>query len=110
MEADRGNVSFSENLIRWNPPLRMPKEAARIFLRVTNIRAEKLNSVTDKDAMAEGYSGTRCDHSFGTYACPDCMNTGWLEPPTVSFMQDWERRIKTNRRYPLEWNATHGSG
>ena len=35
------NVSLYEN-IKWQPSVRMPKEAARLFLRVTDVRAELL--------------------------------------------------------------------
>ena len=42
--------------VRWHPSIHMPKEAARIFLKVTNVRAERLRSITEKDAMDEGVS------------------------------------------------------
>jgi hypothetical protein len=32
----------------------MPREAARIFLRVTNVRAERLQDITEEDVAAEG--------------------------------------------------------
>ena len=38
----------------WKPSIHMPKEAARIFLRVVNIRAEQLQRITKEDALAEG--------------------------------------------------------
>lgn len=38
----------------WNPSIHMPKEAARIWLKVTNIRAEKLQAMTAYDAVKEG--------------------------------------------------------
>lgn len=39
---------------RWEPSVRMPKEAARIFLRITNIRAERLQDITLEDIEREG--------------------------------------------------------
>lgn len=40
--------------IRWKPSIHMPKEAARIWLRVKDIRVERLQDITDSDAIAEG--------------------------------------------------------
>lgn len=41
---------------RWYPSIHMPREAARIFLRVTDVRPERLNDITDVQAKAEGVS------------------------------------------------------
>ena len=38
----------------WQPSLFMPKEAARIFLRVKDVRVERLQDITDEGAKAEG--------------------------------------------------------
>jgi hypothetical protein len=39
---------------KWQPSLFMPKDAARIFLQVTDVTAERLQDITLKDAIAEG--------------------------------------------------------
>lgn len=42
--------------IKWKPSIFMPKEAARIFLRVTDVRVERLQDITPKQAGNEGVS------------------------------------------------------
>ena len=39
---------------KWRPSIHMPKEAARIFLRVIGVRVERLQEMTWRDARAEG--------------------------------------------------------
>ena len=39
---------------KWRPSIHMPREAARIFLRVTDVRVERLQDVTEEDAIKEG--------------------------------------------------------
>ena len=39
---------------KWHPSLHMPKEAARIWLKVTDVRLEKLREVTEEQATKEG--------------------------------------------------------
>ena len=39
----------------WKPSIHMPKAAARIFLRVTEVRVEKLHDMTDAKSQQEGF-------------------------------------------------------
>lgn len=39
---------------KWHPSIHMPKEAARIFLRVTDVRLERLKDMTLENFLAEG--------------------------------------------------------
>lgn len=57
------------DVTKWKPSIRMPKEAARIWLKVTDVRVERLQEMTLKDFKAEGiydnyktYSETYTDH------------------------------------------------
>lgn len=38
----------------WRPSIHMPKEAARLFLRVTTVRVERLREITCEQAYKEG--------------------------------------------------------
>lgn len=40
----------------WRPSIHMPKEAARIWLKVTNVRVERLQDITEEQAKSEGIS------------------------------------------------------
>ena len=46
-----GKFAFKEG---WQPSIFMPQEAARLFLEVKNVRLERLQEITEKDAIAEG--------------------------------------------------------
>lgn len=92
--------------VRWHPSIHMPKEAARIWLKVMDVRVERLKDMTNNDALKEGAEGVRCDHAgSGAYGCTDCMNTGWLEPPIVEFVQIWDSTIKKSDIDRYGWNA-----
>lgn len=43
---------------KWNPSLFMPKEAARIFLKVKDVRVERLQDITGEQAVCEGTKET----------------------------------------------------
>ncbi|MDD5159649.1 MAG: hypothetical protein PHI47_06325 [Sulfuricurvum sp.] len=64
----------------WTPSIHMPKEYARLFLRVKDVRIERLNEINSADAKAEGideknitdaevahYMGYTCDAYVGYY-------------------------------------------
>ena len=69
--------SFHEGM-KWRPSVHMPKEAARIWLRVTDVRAEKLRNITEEGAVKEGlYKGWRL-HGRGSMAHTARQAFMWL--------------------------------
>lgn len=45
----------------WHPSIHMPKEAARIWLRVTDVRVERLQDITAEQVVKEGTTGLTMD-------------------------------------------------
>ena len=55
---------------RWHPSIHMPKEAARIWLKVTDVRVERLQDITEDQTEEEGFLFTPpCLHMTGENYC-----------------------------------------
>lgn len=55
-KADGENIDHLGNAIKWHPSIHMPKEAARIWLKVTDVRAERLWEISADGIRNEGLS------------------------------------------------------
>lgn len=97
---------MSKDLL-WKPSIHMPKEAARIWLKVTNVRVERLQEITETQAQAEG-----CNSGLLTGPCtargqfenlwnstikkPDADKYGWSANPWV-WVIEFERCEKPGK-------------
>lgn len=50
----KANTNYPNNICKWKPSIHMPKKAARIWLKVIDVRIEQLNSISSTDARREG--------------------------------------------------------
>lgn len=89
----------------WRPNENMPREAARLFLRVTDVRAERLQDIDDIRALEEGAEGDPCDCDGSEVFCSRCCNTGWITSPRSEFAGIWDSTIKPADRALYGWEA-----
>ena len=96
-KADDSDLHHSsgENFSRWYPSIYMPCKAARIFLRVTGVRVERLQEITSDQIDAEG-----CKE--WTYSA----TTGEPLPSGPSWFRiAWDNTIKSADRATCGWDA-----
>lgn len=68
----------------WTPSIHMPRWASRILLEITDVRVERLNSISQEDAQAEGLELTGWRP---TYSDPD--SGGEVMTPYDNFAELW---------------------
>ena len=82
------------DITKWKPSIHMPKEAARIWLKVMNVRVERLQEISAESALAEG-----ADKYIHT-------NGGLDENMTItSFIGIWNSTIKKSDIDRYGWDA-----
>lgn len=85
--------------IKWRPSIHMPKEAARLFLRVTDVRVERLQEIDYDGCKAEGI----CD-DYKTYSEKYHENLAVRAYPIV-FAELWDSTIKKADLPRYGWDA-----
>lgn len=81
------------DVTKWKPSIHMPKEAARIWLEVTNVRVERLQEITPQGAWKEG---ARCSC---LHPVPDCAGN------KTTFVNIWNSTIKKADLDCYGWDA-----
>lgn len=104
----------TEGFTGWKPSIFMPHIASRITLEITNVRVERLQEITEEDAINEGVMR---DEDFPSYnldfkLCPKCggqgvhgslgFNLGVIEV-------DCHTCDTNKKRYEFLWESINGS-
>jgi len=90
---------------KWRPSIHMPKEAARIWLKVTGVRVERLQEITEEQARREGIKGYWANPHDNE--CPFIGAEG--EPCSTkreAFSQIWNSTIKKSDIDRYGWDAS----
>jgi hypothetical protein len=95
----KASVANSEDAEEpWKPSIHMPKEAARIWLNVTNVRVERLQEMKPVDVIKEGaYPDCwDCLNTYGESGSQCCYRTEEQCSQCDEVMMEWEKL----------WNST----
>ena len=96
-------ASESENF-KWKPSIHMPKEAARIWLKVTDVRVERLHEITEDGAKAEGINEEWARSWWHpTYDDPD--SGGYPRYRDTFALDLWNSTIKKSDLDRYGWKA-----
>lgn len=80
------------DVTKWKPSIRMPKEAARIWLKVTGVRVERLQEITSEQICREGVE----------VEYPHALNG---EEKRYAFSTLWNSTIKKSDLDSYGWDA-----
>ena len=80
----------------WRPSIHMPKDAARIFLKVTDVRVERLQDIDGQGITREGVDNGKSNPSMGVR---------WENMQRMAFEELWNSTIKKSDLDKYGWGA-----
>lgn len=85
----------------WHPSIHMPKEAARIWLKVTDVRAERLQECGEGWCIDIEKEGIATPQDAILYISDDAFH----DALRMEFQKNWESTIKKSDLDCYGWNA-----
>jgi hypothetical protein len=83
---------------KWRPSIHMSREAARLWFKVTDVKVQKLDDVTEQDAVEDGFKYRGWSPTFND---PDSGGDGECETPLDQFQDFWLKQYGDNQ--PWMW-------
>ena len=106
---DMYHLSEIRSAGNWHPSIHMPREAARLFLKVKDVRIEHLKDITDEQALEEGMPDDG-DYPINPIYCQKCKGEGThdaVHPESLGHMEvDCEECNTPTKRFAHLWNST----
>lgn len=87
----------------WRPSIHMPKKAARLFLRVTNVRIERLQNITNAEIINEGVRTGVVKHYENQMPYDESENIRYAH--TLAFADLWNSTVNRNDLDCYGWEA-----
>lgn len=84
---------------RWHPSIHMPRQASRITLEITDVRVERLQDISEADAIADGVK-----HSQRAVS-PSKADPCWWD-----YLQDEPNYRNARDSYASLWEKINGAG
>ena len=91
---------------KYRPSIFMPRWASRITLEIVEIKVEKLQDISEADAIAEGLESLTRPNGKTLYSAPQCGDRPpyWESSASEAFMWLWDS-INAKRGYSWESNT-----
>lgn len=80
----------------WHPSIHMPKEAARIWLKVTDVRVERLQDIDGQGILTEGVENGKSNPAMGKR---------WENMQRMAFERLWNSTLKNSDLDRYGWGA-----
>lgn len=92
----------------WRPSIHMPRWASRLTLEITGVRVERLDKISEEDAIAEGMQGVICRSCKGD---PNYSTTQY-DPDTLAAVDEIPcQSCSSNRsKFFSLWDSIYGEG
>lgn len=89
---------------KWFPSIHMPRAFSRILLEITGVRVERLQAISERDAMGEGITAETIEIEQGDYPHDEI---GFCADPKN---EDEIYRETAKKAFECLWEAINGAG